>query len=140
MTQTKLSDFGDDLADIRMDGKLGWAGVKDAEPMTKEAYFEDVEPGDDDADVPGLSITFETASGREFSDWFPKPTEWDPVMSNLVLLLEFWEIHPGEIERLIDEGETFEIPYDAEADAPDWAEIERTIHTRQLEEADDGPD
>lgn len=139
--QSELSEFGEQLAHVQTDSQLNWAAVKDAEPMRRENARSDVEPGDSDAGDDGLLITFELASGRELDLWYRKPTEWDIVAENLVLLLEYWDLDPGDLDKLAGEEELHEIPVEHDESVgdfrPDWQRIVQTIQTRQLEAKDD---
>lgn len=140
--QTELTEFGNDLSNVKADSQLEWAAVADASVMRRERAYSDVTPDEDGASDEGLRIRFNLASGRSIEEWYEKPTEWDIMSNNLVLLLEYWGLDPSEIEQLDDdEEEVFEVPVTHDDSVgnfvPDWQEIERTIHTRQLEEKDD---
>lgn len=139
MTYKNIDEFGDELAKVRMDSQLKWAEVDDAEVMTREEAFDDVKPSDGSARDEGIEITFSLASERTVSVWYRKPHNWSP-MKDLVLLLHYWELDPGDIDRLTDDDRTFEVPmsYDdsEEAFRLDWQTIEQTVHTQQLEEDD----
>jgi len=140
--QTDLSEFGEELSAVRADSQLEWAAVQSGKILRREDAFSDITPEDPNALDEGLEIVFELASGRVIEEWFEKPTEWDMMSNNLVLLLEYWELDPGDIEQLNDEENVFEIPVEHDDSVgdfrPDWQAIEQTIHTRQLEEEDDG--
>lgn len=131
-----IDDFADELAAIQTDSNLNWAGVRNATPVTRERYYDSVDPSDDDAHDYGLAIEFEAASGETFSEWYEKPPEWDHWKSDLVLLLLFWDIDPGDLDKLRDDEEVYEVPLNDDRSI-DWQEIERSVHTKQLEEADD---
>lgn len=136
-----IEEFGEDIASTRMDTKMEWAEVVGADPMTREEFDEDIGPGHADAKDEGLFIQFRMASGDLKDEWFRKPNEWDIIASNLVLLLKFWELHPGDLDKLNSNDESFELPMRYESGEgqwqPDWRKIEQTVHTRSLEEDDD---
>lgn len=136
-----IEEFAEELASTKTDTKMEWAAVASATPVPKEKYFDNVEPGDADARDRGLTITFETASGREINEWYKKPVEWDLLTSNLVLLLEFWGLDPGDVDRLNHDDVSFEVPLrfnqGRERWEPDWNEIERSVHTKRLEAQED---
>lgn len=133
-----LEEFGKRLANKQTDTQLKVATVKDAEPMIRESYYDRVTPNASGASDAGLKVTFETASGRTFNEWFEEPAKWDMVMSDLVLLLEYWDLHPGDIDRLGSDDHVFEVPVAYEKGNPtiDWQSVEQTVNTSQLEERD----
>lgn len=132
MTQKKIDEFGTELSDLRTDSKLNVARVVDVE--TAERKYGGDYPQHDLVDE-GVVITYETASGRTFNKWHRKPDEWVEVF-DLVLLLDYWDLHPGDIDRLSSDDYTFEVPLSEGTDI-DWQSIERTVHTEQLEAGDD---
>lgn len=141
--QSDLTEFGSELADVQADTQLEWAAVEEAEVMRREDAFSDVSPDDPDAADEGLRITYHLASGRTVEEWYEKPTEWDMMMNDLVLLLEYWQLDPGDIDQLNDEDEVYEVPVEHDDSVgnfrPDWQSVEQTIHTREkAEEVDDG--
>lgn len=144
MTQTTLSDFAADLEAVQADSQLEWAAVSSATVATREQAFSDVEPPDEDARDEGLLVEYELASGRRIEDWYAKPTEWDMVTNNLVLLLEYWNLDPVDMERLDGDEEVYEVPVthdNAIGDfRVDFRQVERTIEARSQGEDDGGTD
>jgi hypothetical protein len=139
--QSELNEFGQDLSDVQADTQLEWAAVENAAVMRREDAFTDVTPGDAGASDQGITVTYHLASGRTVEEWYEKPTEWDMVANDLVLLLEYWELDPGDIDQLDADDEVFEVPVEHDDSVgnfrPDWQAIERTIHTRELDAEDD---
>lgn len=131
-----LDEFGKELSNVKMDTKMEWAAVEDVEVSEKYEAMDAVDLNDPGGSDDGIQITYQMASGQRFVRWYAKPSDWNRI-HDLVLLLDFWGVHPGEIERLEDDDETFEVPLKfvqaTDEWKIDWQEIERTIHTRQLE-------
>lgn len=139
--QTDLGEFADELADVQADSQLKWAAVVDAEVMRRETAFKDVVYRDDNRHDEGVLLTFELASGQEFEQWYAKPPQWYESISDLVTLLKYWGVSPGDLDKLANDDDVYEVPVEFDHGEhhwqPDWQEIEKSLHTRQLEAQDD---
>lgn len=133
-----IDDFADDLRNVKLDDQMQWAAVRSAEPMTREAFYESVDPSDDHASDEGLAVTFELASGDDFDCWWVKPDEW-VLTDNLVLLLATWGLDPGDLSQLNGDDETWEVPVTWTHDGwqPDWERVEERLRAQRTEGNDE---
>lgn len=93
-----LDDIGEEMTSIRVDEEVPLARIKDA-------YV--AQPEDDYA----FKLRCETSGGEVFSRKFQMPTEWEPMRSNTVLLLEYIDLHPSDLSDLsASTDKTYEIP------------------------------